>query len=170
MEECKAEELLEELQRIVKNVLEYYGERSEELINEENNSDVIRMLQIIEESLKHGFKGNINSILTTITPTTLPALSLFNKKTPGFFSSSLWDFLECLQSSLPGTSEFLVTIKQYSKTPTGRSRIFIRLALNDKSFSEYISALCWNTSLLKYYYFFLENLCFTESDPNLIFF
>ena len=68
-----------------------------------------------------------------------------------FRSTSGWDYIENLADCLP-TESLLKQIRSSVRSGLGRLRAFIRLALNEASFPEYLSALAWNKSLTATYY------------------
>ena len=42
------------------------------------------------------------------------------------------------------------TVRQYGDSDYARVRLFVRLALNERALSEYLSALAWNQPLTTY--------------------
>jgi len=76
-----------------------------------------------------------------------------NLKDVNFIGQTLmWDFLQNLPKCMPGTTEIVELAKDCSKTSLGRGRVFIRLALNEGSLGDFISALCFSSDILKSYY------------------
>jgi len=65
---------------------------------------------------------------------------------------SFWDVAEKLPECLPGSAANLTTVKDISKTPIGRQRVFIRVCLNEGAMVETLTALVWNEQLLKNFY------------------
>lgn len=119
----------------------------------EQNSNVRRLLKSIEDVLHHQVKP--------------PRFGQVPK---------VWKYLENLDQCLPGTTGTLQsgnhrthtrvscvscyvltvcvvcvdTVRQYGDSDYARVRLFIRLALNERALSEYLSALAWNQSLTTY--------------------
>jgi hypothetical protein len=76
------------------------------------------------------------------------------KEVSVFSSTSLWNYLEQVTECLPGTQakETIKEIKDIQKGNLGRSRVFIRLTLNEHTLPEYLKALVWNIPLTESYY------------------
>lgn len=76
------------------------------------------------------------------------------KETSVFSNTSLWNYLEQVTDCLPGTQakETIKIIKEAQKGNLGRSRVFIRLTLNEHTLPEYLKALVWNVTLTESYY------------------
>lgn len=54
-------------------------------------------------------------------------------------------------------------IRECSKTPLGRGRVFVRVALNEGAAMDYLKALVWNRELAKYgflIFFFFDFMFF----------
>eukprot|EP00727_Mastigamoeba_balamuthi_P011665 m51a1_g7120 hypothetical protein (252) ;mRNA; f:118416-126028 len=66
--------------------------------------------------------------------------------------TSLFEYFEHLPDCLPGTADVLEAVRRRSRSPAARTRIFIRTALNEGSFAEYMRALAWNTPLTQKYF------------------
>jgi len=82
----------------------------------------------------------------------LEAILVHGLRQPFFGSVSLWDFVCNVERCLPGTKDVITTSRTTAKTGHGRSRLFIRLALNDKSLADYLSALVWDEKITRKYY------------------
>jgi len=65
---------------------------------------------------------------------------------------TFWDVAEKLPECLPGSETNLTTVKDISKTPIGRQRVFIRVCLNEGALVETLTALVWNEVVLKNFY------------------
>ncbi|KAL6067256.1 Differentially expressed in FDCP 8, variant 2 [Balamuthia mandrillaris] len=69
-----------------------------------------------------------------------------------FGTSCFWSYVQHLESSLPGTGTIVKTAKKLGRSDLGKGRLFLRLALNEGSIHEYLSALLWNTALTTKHY------------------
>lgn len=83
-------------------------------------------------------------VLEELLSTDLKSVALFR-------STNAWDYLENLADCMPAES-FLKQIRSVVRTGQGRVRAFIRYALCESSFPEYLSALAWNKNLTTSYY------------------
>ena len=62
----------------------------------------------------------------------------------GIFSRTFfWDYVQLLDECVPDGKRVINLVKRYASTPHGRSRIFLRVALNEGALAEYLSALVW---------------------------
>lgn len=60
----------------------------------------------------------------------------------GFFSPfTLWEIFDCLRSCLPDGAALLAPIRSRCSSDVGRSRVFLRVALNDGGFSLFFLSL-----------------------------
>lgn len=107
--------------------------QSKEVVILDDTPHAAELCFILEKILQHGIKER----------------GLF-----GIGMTVFWEFLEKLEECVPrGECEEVLSIcKDCSNTSVGRARIFIKASLNSNSFSDYISALSWNTSLLNNFY------------------
>ncbi len=92
----------------------------------EDNIFALRLCFVVEKVLHFG----LNSI------------SIFSTTTP-------WDYLQHLPRCLPDGSNIVEWSKSSYKTAIGRTRIFIRIALNENALSDYLGALAWNQEITR---------------------
>lgn len=65
-----------------------------------------------------------------------------------FGSLTLWEVLERLEESLPGTAAFVRQVRGAATTPHGRAALWIRQALRERRLAEYLSALRFHPELV----------------------
>ncbi|EGG24970.1 RUN domain-containing protein [Cavenderia fasciculata] len=117
-------------------------------IIEDQNPHLLKICLYVEKILSEGLK-DVNFIGKTC-----------------FF-----DVLEHLPSCLPDTSRVIELAKDSCKTAMGRGRVVIRQALNEGALEIYLSALCYNQSIVKSYYketAFLRNSEFSSTFLTLL--
>ena len=78
--------------------------------------------------------------------------------------TSVWDFLASIKKCLPngegGEIDRIVSkSNELGKTTIGKSRIFIRLSLNENSLKHFLIALFWNKKLTASFYFPFAFFC-----------
>lgn len=65
-----------------------------------------------------------------------------------FGAPSLWDVLEKLEDSLPGTSAFVKQVRNSAATPHGRTALWIRHALRERRLGEFLQAMRFHPELV----------------------
>eukprot|EP00002_Diphylleia_rotans_P035445 TRINITY_DN7732_c0_g1_i3.p1 TRINITY_DN7732_c0_g1~~TRINITY_DN7732_c0_g1_i3.p1 ORF type:complete len:1099 (-),score=227.76 TRINITY_DN7732_c0_g1_i3:95-3391(-) len=119
-------ELLDRLKQAIQNIMRERG-----MASVEDRSILINDLcEVLEQVLQGGFKEH------------------------GFLRTrTIWSFFENLKSCIPDGSKVIQRISslQHLRTPRGKLRAFLRLALNEKALFDYISALFYAGHTQKYY-------------------
>jgi hypothetical protein len=120
----------------------------------EQNSNVRRLLKSIEDVLHHQVKpprfGHVPKVwkylenLDQCLPGTTGTLQSGSRRTRVRLSC-----VSCCVSS-PAVCVCVDTVRQYGDSDYARVRLFVRLALNERALSEYLSALAWNQPLTTY--------------------
>jgi hypothetical protein len=125
--ECK--DLLESLKTSISNLVQEVcnGIQSDSVLIDDN-ANVKLICYLIEKILLHGVKTSF------------------------FGATREWKYLEHLNQCLPGTDAFLHQVRALGNSDCARTRLFIRLALNENSLGDYLSALAWNAETTEAHY------------------
>ncbi|XP_029107243.1 RUN and FYVE domain-containing protein 2 isoform X3 [Scleropages formosus] len=119
---------------------------------------------VMEHCLKHGLKGTTPHI--TLPPPLFPGTQTitgrrhlsqacaFVKKSFLGYNKSLWGPLEMVEKLCPEAGEIVASVRDLPglKTPLGRARAWLRLALMQKKLADYLRCLITRKDLLSDFY------------------